>query len=84
MAEQTLYTAAKEMRVAKMLSPTTDTDALAKKAFYHLDGVTDEWIKTVQVEKVPGGQVDPNQDIRLYAELIQRDTEDACCRKKDV
>ena len=81
-AEQTLYTAAKEMREAKMLSPNTDTDALAKKAFHHLDGVTDEWIKTVQVEKVPGGQVDPNQDIRLYAELIQKDTEDSCCRRK--
>ena len=81
-AEQTLYTAAKEMREAKMLAPNTDTDALAKKAFHHLDGVTDEWIKTVQVEKVPGGQVDPNQDIRLYAELLQKDTEDSCCRRK--
>jgi NitT/TauT family transport system substrate-binding protein len=81
-AEQTLYTAAKEMREAKMLSPGTDTDALAKRAFYHLDGVTDEWIKTVQVEKVPGGQVDPHQDIRLLAELIQKDTEDSCCRRK--
>jgi NitT/TauT family transport system substrate-binding protein len=81
-AEQTLYTAAKEMREAKMLSPTTDTDALAKRAFQHLDGVTDEWIKTVRVEKVPGGQVDPNEDIRMYAELIQRDTEDSCCRRK--
>ena len=82
MAAQTLHTAAKEMREAKMLSPNTDTEALAKRAFHHLDGVTDEWIKTVQVEKVPGGQVDPNEDIRLYAELIQKDTEDSCCRRK--
>ena len=81
-AEQTLYTAAKEMREAKMLSPTTDTDALAKRAFQHLDGVTDEWIKSVKVEKVPGGQIDPNQDIRLYAELILRDGMDACCARK--
>src|SRR5207237_6289735 len=81
-AEQTLYTAAKEMREAKMLSPTTDTDALAKRAFQHLEGVTDEWIKTVKVEKVPGGQVDPNLDIRLYAELIQSDIQDACCARK--
>src|SRR5437870_9761742 len=28
-------------------------------------GVTDEWIKTVKVEKVPGGQVDPDEDLRL-------------------
>jgi len=81
-AEQTLYTAAKEMRVAKMLAPNTDTDALAKKAFYHLDGVTDEWIKTIQVEKVAGGQVDRDQYIRLYAELLLNNTEDSCCRRK--
>jgi NitT/TauT family transport system substrate-binding protein len=81
-AKETLFTAAKEMREAKMLSPETDTDALAKRAFHHLEGVTDEWLKTVQVEKVPGGQVDPNEDIRLYAALIQKDTEDSCCRRK--
>ncbi|MEP7072495.1 MAG: ABC transporter substrate-binding protein [Verrucomicrobiota bacterium] len=82
LAAQTLHSAAKEMRQAKMLSPNTDTEALANRAFQHLDGVTDEWIKTVQVEKVPGGQVDPNEDIRLYAKLIQLDTEDSCCRRK--
>src|SRR5216110_1107668 len=81
-AEQTLYTAAKEMREAKMLSPTTDTDALAKRAFMHLPGVTDEWIMRGKVETVPGGQIDPNQDIRLYAELILRDGVDACCARK--
>jgi NitT/TauT family transport system substrate-binding protein len=81
-AEETLYTAAREMREAKMLAPETDTDALAKKAFQHLEGVTDEWIKTVKVEKVPGGQVDPNEDIRLYAELLLKDKEDSCCRRK--
>ena len=82
LAEKTLYSAAKEMKQAKMLSPTTDTDAMAKRAFHHLDGVTDEWIKTVQVEKVPGGQVDPNEDIRLLAGLLQSDTQDACCARK--
>jgi NitT/TauT family transport system substrate-binding protein len=81
-AEATLHTAAKEMKEAKMLDPATDTEALAKKAFRHLDGVTDEWIKTVQVEKVPGGQVDPNQDIRLLAELILHGPQDACCARE--
>src|SRR5439155_26378068 len=81
-AEETLFTVAKEMREAKMLSPTTDTDALAKRAFQHLEGVTDEWIKSVKVDKVPGGQIDTNQDIRLYAELILRDGVDACCARK--
>jgi len=82
LAEQTLHTAAKEMREAGMLSSDTDTEALAKRAFQHLDGVTDEWIKSVKVEKVKGGQVDPNEDIRLYARLIQDDVQDACCARK--
>ena len=70
------------MREAKMLSPETDTDALAKKAFQNLEGVTDEWIKTVQVEKVPGGQAEPDMDVRLYAQLILNDVQDACCARK--
>jgi len=48
----------------------------------HLPGVTDEWIKTIEVEKVAGGQVSPNEDIRLIAELIQKDREDSCCVRK--
>ena len=82
LAEESLYTAAREMKTAKMLSPDTDTDALAKRAFMHLDGVTDDWIKNLAVETVAGGQVSPNEDIRLLAALIQRDTGDSCCRRK--
>jgi NitT/TauT family transport system substrate-binding protein len=39
-----------------MLNRSTDVDALSAKAFAHLDGVTDEWLNSVQVEKVAGGQ----------------------------
>ena len=81
-AVDSLYTAAKEMKVAKMLSPETDTDALAKRSFMHLEGITDEWIRTLEVEKVAGGQVSPNDDIRLIAALIEKDAEDSCCRRK--
>src|SRR5438034_286316 len=56
-AEESLHTAGREMKVAKMLSPETDTEALAKRAFMHLDGITDEWIKTLEVEKIAGAQV---------------------------
>jgi NitT/TauT family transport system substrate-binding protein len=82
LAEESVHTAGREMKVAKMLSPETDTEALAKRAFMHLDGVTDEWIKTLEVEKVAGGQVSPDEDIRLIAALVQKDTEDSCCRRK--
>ena len=70
------------MKVAKMLSPETDTEALAKRAFMHLHGVTDEWIKSLEVEKIAGGQVSPDEDIRLIAALIQKDTGDSCCEEK--
>ncbi len=82
LAEQSLYSAAKEMKEAKMLAPTTDTDALAKKAFQHLDGVTDDWIKTVKVETVPGGQVDRDQEIKLIAELLLHGPQADCCARE--
>ena len=70
------------MKVAGMLSPSTNVAELGKRAFAHLDGVTDEWLQNLQVEKVAGGQVPPNQDIRLYAELILQDKEESCCKAK--
>ena len=68
-AEAAVNSAAAEMKRAGMLSPSTDVPALAKKAFAHMDGVTDEWIQNLQVEKVAGGQVPPDENIRLAAEL---------------
>jgi len=70
------------MKDAEVLSPETDTEALAKRAFMRLPGITDEWIKTLQVEKIAGAQVSPDEDIRLIAALIQKDTGDSCCRRK--
>jgi hypothetical protein len=70
------------MQAAKMLSPETDTEALAKRAFMHLPGVTDEWVKTLEVEKIAGAQVSPADDIRLIASLIQRENGGSCCQRK--
>ncbi len=83
-AEIAVNSAATEMKIAGMLSPTTDVSDLAKRAFAHLDGVTDDWLQNLQVEKVAGGQIPPDQDIRLYAELILHDTEGSCCKAKKV
>src|SRR5881296_3733098 len=52
--------ASAEMKTAGMLSPSTDVDALAKRAFVHLDGVSDEWLKSLPIEKIAGGQVTPD------------------------
>src|SRR5436305_5574801 len=83
-AEAAVNSAAVEMKTAGMLSPSTNVAELSKRAFAHLDGVTDEWLQNVQVEKVAGGQVPPNQDIRLYAELILQDKQESCCKAKQA
>jgi NitT/TauT family transport system substrate-binding protein len=66
-AEAAVKLASAEMKVAGMLSPTTDVDALAKRAFVHLDGVSDEWLKSLPVENVAGGQVTREWIVRQYA-----------------
>ncbi len=68
-AEKAVLSAAKEMKIAGMLSPTTDVEALAKKAFIHLEGVTDAWIEGLQIEKLAGGEIPVDQPLRLAAEL---------------
>ena len=68
-AKDAVSSAAVEMKVAGMLSPTTDVPALAKKAFADLEGVTDEWIKGLTVEKLAGGEIPADQPLRLAAEL---------------
>src|SRR6266852_4246825 len=51
-AEAAVKSAATEMKRGGMLNPTTDVDELAKRAFARLEGVSDDWLKTVQVEQV--------------------------------
>jgi NitT/TauT family transport system substrate-binding protein len=72
-AELAVKLASAEMQKAGMLSPSTDVAGLAKKAFVHLEGVTDEWLDSLQVEKVAGGQAPPNMDIRKYAKFNPAD-----------
>ncbi len=67
--EKAVSSAAAEMKTVGMLSPTTDVAALAKKAFVHLDGVSDAWLQTLQVEKLADGQIPFDQPQRLALEL---------------
>jgi NitT/TauT family transport system substrate-binding protein len=78
-ADAAVKTAAREMKVAGMLSSSTNVDDLARRAFAHLDGVSDEWLNNLPVQRVAGGQVTPNQDIRLFAELLQHN-DGSCCK----
>jgi NitT/TauT family transport system substrate-binding protein len=76
-AEDAVKSAAAEMKKAGMLSSATDISALAQRAFAHLEGVTDEWLQTLSVEKVANGQLPPGLDIRQYLASILSDP--TCC-----
>jgi hypothetical protein len=67
--ERAVRSAAAAMQQVKMLNASTDIDELTHRAFAHLDGVSDEWLKTVQVETVADGQVRPDENARLAVEL---------------
>jgi NitT/TauT family transport system substrate-binding protein len=77
-AEDAIKSAASEMKRTGMLAPSTDVDDLAKRAFAHLDGVSDEWLKSLQVEKVEGGQVASDQAVRLRKELAHAGDDPVC------
>ena len=66
-AETAVKLASAEMKVAGMLSPSTDVEALAKKAFVYLEGVSDQWLESLPVERVAGGQVTREWVVRQYA-----------------
>jgi NitT/TauT family transport system substrate-binding protein len=79
-AEDAVKSASAEMKKAGMLSPTTDVEDLAKRAFVHLDGVSDEWLKTLQVEKLADGQIPPKLNYQKYAKMFLAQPDDPCCR----
>ena len=66
-AETAVKLASAEMKTAGMLGPSTDVDELAKRAFGHLEGVSDEWLNSIQVEKLADGQVPRGWIIQQYA-----------------
>jgi len=65
------------MKRAGMLTPSTDVDDLARRAFVHLDGVTDEWLNSLKVEQVAYGKVPEIWYVRQYAKHM-RHWEDFC------
>jgi NitT/TauT family transport system substrate-binding protein len=78
-AQTAVRLAAEEMQRAGMLKRGTDVVALADKAFVRLDGVSDEWLQSLPVEKVVGGQVTRQWLLAQYAKLDPRDVLCAPC-----
>lgn len=73
--------AAKEMKSAGLLNPSTDPAELAARSWIDLEGVTDDWIKGLKVEQVAGGGRAPALDDARLVELVGReaDLHALCC-----
>jgi NitT/TauT family transport system substrate-binding protein len=69
--------AAKDMRKAGLLKDTTDPEELARRAWLDLDGVTDEWVKGLKVEKVAEGGRPKLLDPVAFAALFEG--RKSCC-----
>ncbi|HWN94690.1 MAG TPA: ABC transporter substrate-binding protein [Methylomirabilota bacterium] len=78
-AQTAVRAAAVEMKRAGMLKRTTDVEELADKAFVKLDGVSDEWLESLPVEKVANGQVTRKWLLGMYARLDPKDVLCAPC-----
>ena len=63
--------AAAEMKTAGMLRGDTDLEQLVERSFISLDGVTDQWLETLEVEKIAGAQVTPNWIRYQYAKYAK-------------
>ena len=78
---QSVEDAAKEMQRAGLLKDSTNPADLAKRAWLDLDGVTDEWVSNLKVEKVAGGGrpeiLSPVQFVTLFESL----KDCTCCCK---
>ena len=72
--------AAQEMKKAGLLKSTTDPMELAKKAWVDLDGVTDDWVKDLKVEKVANGRPKVLDPVAFVA-LFEANKDCLCCNK---
>lgn len=71
--------AAGEMQKAGMLRSDTDLAELVARSFISLEGVSDEWLKTLEVERVAGGQVTPRWMAQQYAKYMKMNPADVFC-----
>jgi NitT/TauT family transport system substrate-binding protein len=69
-ARRDILKVAKEMKASGFLDESTNPEELVEKAWLDLPGVTDEWIKSVTVEKVAGGGDPPDLDVAALAALM--------------
>jgi NitT/TauT family transport system substrate-binding protein len=76
-ARRDLQAVALEMKKAGFLKPSTEPEDLVKKCWLDLDGVTDDWVKNLQAEKVAGGGRPPKLSPAAFAALFDNNL---CCQ----
>jgi NitT/TauT family transport system substrate-binding protein len=76
-AKSDILQVAREMKAADFLNPNTDPEELVKRAWLDLEGVTDEWVQNVDVERVAGGGDPPKLSPKELVALI--DGQRTCC-----
>jgi NitT/TauT family transport system substrate-binding protein len=77
-AKRDVRVGALEMKNAGFLKKETDAEELAKKAWLDLDGVTEEWVNSLKVEKVAGGGRPPKLNPDQFAALFNGGL---CCQE---
>lgn len=76
---ESIGTAAREMKQAGLLNPSTDPDELARRAWLDLEGVNDRWVEGLTVEKVAGGGRPPAMSPAALIALLARGQVSGCC-----
>jgi NitT/TauT family transport system substrate-binding protein len=74
-----VVSAATEMKKCGLLKPSTVPEDLSKLAFVALPGVTDEWIKNLQVEKVAGGGTPTEAELQVALAHVNAEGVKTCC-----
>jgi NitT/TauT family transport system substrate-binding protein len=69
-AHRDLQSVARELKTGGFLKERTDPEALVQQSWLDLDGVTDEWVKSLTVEKVAGGGPAPKLSGAEFATLF--------------
>lgn len=64
-----IRTAAQDMISVGMLSASTDIPAISKRIYVEFEGVNDDWLKSIEVQKVAGGQIPADQLDRARIEV---------------
>jgi NitT/TauT family transport system substrate-binding protein len=63
--------AAREMKLAGLLNPSTNPKELATRAWLALDGVSDEWVTSLKIEKIAEFGRPPKLDAATIALLMK-------------